>query len=230
MKLTKWDRSRTQEYNKWFKGYIKKKDVILVLPSKKLEGKRLGNFIDSFDVVVRVNQGYLYSDNLIEDFGVRTDILYHALAPSGGANKRTDWNVDDLVSRGLECVVIRSGNNKRYVRFKKRNKARLRFRFIQGGHKKTIKTLSYTGVLAVWDLKNFDFNSLYILGMNFYETGHYKGYDGRKELNTLKKVRRKHVKNKTIHDHSKQKKWLKTLITDSPNIDCDLDLKRILEI
>lgn len=56
-------------------NFLRDKRVILVGPGGILHNKGLGNFIDSFDVVVRVNS-LPYPKSLENDLGARTDIYY----------------------------------------------------------------------------------------------------------------------------------------------------------
>lgn len=57
---------------------VNNKSVIIVGPSPHLNGKKLGNFIDSFDIVVRINEFYVESQK--EDYGTRTNIAFLNLA------------------------------------------------------------------------------------------------------------------------------------------------------
>ncbi len=61
---------------KIFKNIVKNKKVILVGPAPNILGKKYGEFIDSHDIIIRTNGGYPISDNLIEDYGRKTDILF----------------------------------------------------------------------------------------------------------------------------------------------------------
>lgn len=51
------------------------KNVILVGPANNLIGKEMGEFIDSFDLVCRLNDSYIISEDKVEDYGKRCDIL-----------------------------------------------------------------------------------------------------------------------------------------------------------
>lgn len=57
-----------------FKHFSLGKNIAIVGPSPHLEGKRLGNFIDEHDLVVRVNE--VSSKQNSVDFGSRTDVLF----------------------------------------------------------------------------------------------------------------------------------------------------------
>lgn len=84
------------EYNEsgkmedYFRSLIEGKSVIYVGPSPILEGKGMGEFIDSFDVVVRSNNSYPVSEHLHKDYGSKCDILYTNIYFSKEINKLND--------------------------------------------------------------------------------------------------------------------------------------------
>ena len=61
---------------------ISNKRVVLVSSAPYLKDKNIGNIINSYDTVIRINRG----TNLIQDpnYGNRTDILYHCLCQKTG--------------------------------------------------------------------------------------------------------------------------------------------------
>lgn len=67
---------RFSKYDNEFAEYIKGKKVVVVGPSPFLTGKKLGSYIDGFDVVVRPNLGYFFTEKNPDDFGKRTDVIY----------------------------------------------------------------------------------------------------------------------------------------------------------
>jgi choline kinase len=50
------------------------KKIIVVGPSPSLQGQNLGGFIDSFDLVIKINNGYKLNP---KDYGSRCDVLFH---------------------------------------------------------------------------------------------------------------------------------------------------------
>lgn len=57
------------------KSFFNKKKIILVGPANNLINKKKGKFIDSFDIVCRLNDSYIISEDKIEDYGKRCDVL-----------------------------------------------------------------------------------------------------------------------------------------------------------
>lgn len=56
--------------------FIKGKKVMIVGPSPWMVGKNYGNYIDSFDIVIRINQGIYLTESNPQDFGSKTDVAY----------------------------------------------------------------------------------------------------------------------------------------------------------
>ena len=54
------------------------KDIILVGPAPNIKGKGMGEFIDSFDVVIRPGQLTKIPQSEILDYGSKTTIISHS--------------------------------------------------------------------------------------------------------------------------------------------------------
>ena len=76
--------------------YLEGKNIILVGPCNSLIGKNLGDFIDSFDIVVRIKRGYPVPDNLHKDLGTKTNLLYTTLRLDNGSNNLTKKDVENI--------------------------------------------------------------------------------------------------------------------------------------
>ena len=63
---------RNQQLSQW----LKNKKVIVVGPAPYLQGKNTGAWIDSHDVVVRMNHGWHLSAAQKKDYGSKVDMLY----------------------------------------------------------------------------------------------------------------------------------------------------------
>ena len=84
--------------SKNFNDYLKGKSVVIVGPSPYLEGKSKGKFIDSFDVVIRMNKGWKIPPTQIKDYGSKTNIRWHCMMEhpnNGGA-----FEIDNMVNAG----------------------------------------------------------------------------------------------------------------------------------
>lgn len=56
---------------------LKNKNCIIVGPANNLIGLGKGSFIDSFDIVIRLNDSYIISEERQKDYGNKCDILLH---------------------------------------------------------------------------------------------------------------------------------------------------------
>lgn len=65
-----------------FDNFISNKKVIIVIASGSTEKYENGSYIDSFDVVVRVGNGYIV-DGLESKVGSRVDVVHHQLRTKG---------------------------------------------------------------------------------------------------------------------------------------------------
>ena len=62
-----------------YKNYLKGKKVVLVGPAWHTKHTNQEELIESYDVVVRMNNGFIISEKKQKDIGRRTDILYCTL-------------------------------------------------------------------------------------------------------------------------------------------------------
>ena len=83
--------------------FLKNKKVILIGPSESLLKNKNKDFIESFDIVVRVNRGIEPTEKYSEFIGNRTDILYNCMLenPDNGG----PINVDYFSKKNLKYLV-----------------------------------------------------------------------------------------------------------------------------
>lgn len=174
------------------KEYLKNKRVIIVGPSNSLLNKSppQGEFIDSFDVVVRINRGIDPINNFKDYIGKRTDILYNCLLenPDNGGiidvNQLKQNNVKYLIYHpevsyeGIAINKIPNHVNKKtliniensgiktdMIDYKKYNLV-----------SNETKCRPNTGFIALFDLLSYDIKELYITGFTFYLDNFMDGY------------------------------------------------------
>ncbi len=82
-----------------------------------------------------------------------------------------------------------------------------------------LKTRPYTGVLAITDILRYNIKSLYIIGIDFYKGGYYKGYSNKNKLP---------INNSNIHYIPPQINLLKNIFLQNNNIFVDNNLNHIL--
>ena len=232
-----------------FYNFIKNKSLIIVGPSKNLENKKMGKFIDSHDIVIRLNNSFpiLYNKEVShEDVGTRTDIIYHT-----GAIKKVleliyeKYKIDK--SEILKADKIKYFVSKRDPIVGTRLEKKYTSDFVKiirndikilTVHKKFLvklrKNLKNTdpnmSTIAFIHLLKFKFKSCRIIGCDFYSSGYNKSYFipntlifDEKSKKLIRKDGRKRRKPKIPHDTKIQIRFLlKVLKNDKRFIINDL--------
>jgi len=160
---------------------FKNKRVVLVGPSPHLLGKNLGKFIDSFDVVVRVNEIGVTSD-LYDDYGSRTNVAFLSLYSEVIPYYREmihNVNYDELK------LIVHPGDeyNLNPYTNEKTESAKKYFDLLNidiAYHQIVVPSISETskffgcypstGSLTMIELLNQELKELYVCGFSFYLT------------------------------------------------------------
>lgn len=237
-----------------FSEYVKDKKIIIVGPSKFLEGKKRGKAIDSYDVIIRLNNNYpIYLNRRVQqDVGTRTDILYHT-----GAIKK----VLELASKKykisksylLEADRIKffvskrdpikgSQSEKKYISdfmniFREDIKViTIHKEFLLNLRKRLKNTDPNMSTISFAHLKKFKFKSCKIIGCDFYSTGYNKSYFlpntlkfDYKKKKLVRKDGKKRRKPKIPHNIKIQIKFLLELLKDDKRFEIE-DIKKWREI
>jgi len=190
-------------YNEEYKDYIANKKIIVVGPGPFLSGKGLGVFVDSFDIVVRINLGSGLCKNFSNDFGKRTDVIYvnqlirkefglelPTSIPNGKSNFYcvqsfvTDNEKCSICKEAIcgECYVEEKQSNLRYSHWS--CVAYTDYRLIpekviilnSTSLKNYVKELPLIGLSAIIHLLSFKPKSIHVTGFDFYDAlKHNKG-------------------------------------------------------
>lgn len=180
----KWKELRTfGGFDKSYNEFLKDKRVVIVGPSPSLEGSGKGDWIDSFDIVVRINKAFPVEEGMTEDIGSRTDIHYHCLCTEmhcGGPvfyQEMKDQNV--FVSCPYPKWVQPFYND--VVRFENDNKKwDLGFHVLDTdyfmGIAEMLGTRANSGTLTILDLLCYDVKELHITGFTWFRDGWRKSY------------------------------------------------------
>lgn len=185
-----------------FSNYLKGKNVIVCGPGAILTNKGLGQKINKYDIVVRLNNSYPV--NIINrlnnyDVGTRTDIIYHTGAIctclKQAANKYNIGRIEMLKNDGVNWFLSKRDP----IKGKKRDKEFLEKFFklndaYEKKHNTSIKIvpvfneflgdlqniLRHTdpnmSTLAITHLLTFDLKTLEIVGCDFYSSGYHRYY------------------------------------------------------
>jgi len=220
----------TDQTREDYADYLKGKRVIVVGPAPHMDGSKMGDFIDSYDVVVRVNRGYRISKDMVSDLGQRTDILYQTMLPHLGMGTTTP--IEELKNK-MQWVSASFPDKKHkpmIEKFIKFNSNRMRFHIIDKKYWESLRKkvdVPHSGTVAIFDMIKHDIKELYVAGITFYQaTGphgafYYEGYH--------KKANKKKWAKGTKHDCSRTFKYFKKISEKDNRIKCDHILEELLK-
>jgi hypothetical protein len=219
-----------------FNEYIKNKKIIIVGPAPYLNKYNLGKFIDSFDIVVRVNKGHQMTQDPIK-YGSRTDILFHCVSQiyeNGGSLNNSlikEKNIKYLFccypyiyhDENTSFKGKLGGNIQLYEKLLKQNlnvnKVMIDKKYYID-FENSLKTRPNSGFIAIDHLRRYTDN-LYVLGFTFFKGGYNKLYrdkiDGKTE--NLESVVLNRIKG--THDINKQMEYFKNKILERVHIDSE---------
>jgi len=214
-------------------NFLVGKRIIIVGPAGYLQGKGLGEWIDSFDIVVRIN--HAIPIKYPKDYGSRTDVLYHILSHRGGdgfhkvlvskneillwKKEKLQWLVskhEAMSKRIRDMEKIIDGNLQWITLTRMFNR---RVRSMVGGSK-----TPNTGTYAVIHLLEKNIKELQITGFDFYRTGVYTGYGDIKSNEDAIKV------NKIWHELEPQVEYFRKIYKRDVRLKIDDTLKGILKV
>lgn len=171
----------------YYNNVLKNKRVCIVGPSPSLKNSNQGGFIDSFDIVVRVNRGFPVSVDT-EDIGSKTSIHYHCLNTdeySGGKVYLDELHKSNVI---LSCPYPKNvfPFHADIVKFEKDNQERVKYHYIDTDFymkcADLIGTRPNSGVCAIIDLLCFNIKSLHVTGFTFFKDGWRKSYKDTKQV------------------------------------------------
>ena len=173
------------DYLKFLKG----KRVIIVGPAESLLERGDGKFIDSFDIVVRVNRGIEPTIKNFQKIGSRTDILYNCMLEkedNGGVIDLNLLKLKDVKYVSYHSQVSYQGKAEPTKPYHLDNgKLTIMNSFLKThmiDHKfynsisSQVNCRPNTGFIAIFDLLFHEVKELYITGYTFYMDGFMKGY------------------------------------------------------
>jgi hypothetical protein len=223
-----------------YQEYLKNKNVIIVGPAAYLKDFENGSFIDSFDVVVRINRGIELLDLNSKNLGTKTDILYNCLieTPENGGElnielfkkKNVKWisTIPNSTKEGFaKNMKLHPLVDTKSVRLLKKN-----FKFHVMDYKlynnvnRNVNSRSNTGYAAIFDLLNYHIKSLYITGFSFYLDDFFNGYKSGSKINEKEFALK--CFNSTRHQQKPQWEYLKKIILQNKIIKTDKILDEIL--
>jgi lipopolysaccharide biosynthesis glycosyltransferase len=193
-----------------FSLLIKGKRVIFVGPATTLEGKKMGEYIDSFDTVIRMNSSMIIPPEFQEDYGSRCDILY----VSSVFHKNNLLTIKNTNHIKLIC------STRNYSEFSSKNHL-----FDVSNIYNDKKLL--TGLYVIQDILNGNPSELYITGIDFYQSEiNYVNFYKIGDLHTDENVKRTINK---YHDVDHDLTFFKENIANKSNVTLDETLRIIVK-
>lgn len=194
---------KTQTNPNLFKNLIRNKKVIIVGPSITIQDCQLGKFIDSFDIIVRLNKSLPVPPHMYNHIGSRTDILYNSLNTTDypGENNVNPIFLKHQKIRYLRCPYPPIVPFKHDIEsFQRKNRNIIPFGYIdQDYYRKlrySLQTRPYTGTCAIADILHSDVKELYVMGVDFYTYG-YTNYYRKVSPKKLDRLRNNNIHKRT---------------------------------
>ncbi len=179
-----------------YKEYLKGKRVALVGPGWHTKNTNQHDLIDSYDIVVRINDGIGLAETYPEDLGERTDILYCTLGDryfkkityfkskvyrEAGVKLKvrkklfTKKNIENY-NKFLKWIVIthaikHPSNVKRLAKMIKNTTISINIvkRDIFEKMQESMGSSLSAGIVTIYDLLQYKIKELYITGFTFYD-------------------------------------------------------------
>ena len=226
--------------NNKYQDYLNGKKVALVGPAEYLTKLNTGKYIDSFDIVVRINRGTEVIDKYYNSIGRRTDILYNCLIKSpdnGGDIKVKEYKKNQIkwiATTPSPYLNVESKSNELHKMVSWFTVIKLKWNFnfhIMDQKKysfinKKVESRANTGFASIFDLLNHDISKLYITGFSFYLDNFMSGYKNGCERNEEEFAKQCFVSKR--HKQEPQWRYLKEIFQKDKRIEVDEILQKIL--
>lgn len=160
-----------------FGRFVGRKYLALVGPEDTLLGSGSGDYIESHDLVVRVDRGHLISPEMVPDVGDRTDILFHDLRfghlPSGERERfAADIGADiTWICGAYPLLDLDHPHARDAIAFETVLDTERAFRTVRLDRYlalfRRVLTRPSIALSAINDLLGFDIGGLYVTGFSF---------------------------------------------------------------
>ena len=209
--------------------YIENKKIIIVGPAGYLQGKGLGKYIDSFDIVVRINHAIPILNKI--DYGARTDVLYHILSRRGkdGIHKKyiTEEEIKEWKKNKVVWLISRHDDRSKRIQALKHylngnvDWITIKSNFYNKLKKETGKAPN-TGILTIMHILSLKPKTVNVIGFDFYKSGVYEKYGDIKDNENAGVV------NAVWHDVEEQIIYLKKILQENDNLIIDDYFKDVI--
>ncbi|MBL6444763.1 glycosyltransferase family 29 protein [Fulvivirga sp. 29W222] len=213
---------------------VKNKRVAIIGAANSALNTNLGDYIDEFDFVIRINKAprLIYEGTHASDIGRKTDILFHSFyenEKSGGGP--LDFNLFDKlgIKYVINPVATFSGSRVTYNFYKKYLLPKVTYSVQRDDYNKVVQGLNGNkptiGFCALMLTLLSDCKEVYVTGFTFFKTPFAKGY--RDEVQQPEQVR-KLINTEGHHDVDLEFENFKQIYREYPQLKLDLALQDIL--
>ena len=224
-----------------YKELLRNKKIAIVGPADYLENSNLGEEIDSYDLVVRINRGIELIENYHKDIGRRTDILYSCLIEEPtNAGKIDPFKFSDEYKLKFICTTPFEKNTlflkhkdihpladkQKFKNLSKLIPTRIIPLNFWKDFSKELKTRPTTGYISIFDILEFAPKKLKIFGFSFYMTNILKGY--KKGINHNEENFYEIALKSTRHEHYKMLDFAKKCLLSNSKVTFDPFLNELL--
>jgi|TARA_B100001094_G_scaffold323972_1_gene375788 hypothetical protein len=219
---------------KLFEDIFQDKSLAVVGPSPHLKGKKLGSYIDSFDLVIRVNE--IVPNSLRNDYGKKNDIIFISV-PNNSieyyknlfkqlSNELHDVKYFICPRNSLHVSPYHLGNFRDEENiFNNFSKLNTYHNLVHIGNNENDRLESEmgfhpsTGTLTLSFLTQFKYNHLYVAGFSFYKT---KNRYNSKKARLMKKAYGRNINNAPAgHNQEIEIKYLQSKFEHLQNVSGD---------
>lgn len=194
-----------------FSKLITNKKVIFVGPSRLLIDTQKGNWIDSFDVVIRTNASFPVQEKYQIDYGKKCDFLYVNVQFT---REHFPLPVENYKENHLQFICFKAGIPDEPLASKYNDLISIRS-YGKVGEKLKIKHIKgiLTGSMILEDVLSFLPSELWVTGIDFYLHGQWnwgKAYiDNYLSDTIIQKAKKKKAEGKLIpHDIESNKEYM----------------------
>lgn len=210
---------------------VTNKRVIILGPAPSITNFT-PEFVEEYDVVVRVNKSVPVPDDIARHTGTRTDILYCCFSESQIEPDPLVVHPDVWKDHGVKLVVCPFPRKFKwmdhcYAKWDARNVG-LPLEIMSDSDYDILAACSKcrpnTGFAAIWHLLRYPITELYIAGFTFYRQGYhpsYRRYNEEQIMDWLKRA--------GVHDPDAQLKYFYSMWQHDSRIFVDSALLKILQ-
>jgi|TARA_R110002096_G_scaffold315619_2_gene509882 hypothetical protein len=232
--------------------YLNNKRVVIVGPAPEEEYVAgFGEYIDSFDVVVRVNRGWRMSKQNPEVFGFKTNILYHCLDFDEENGGYIDYdflkkskcetivscypNINDINHRD---IMFNMGIRQHCFELFLKQNGGVDYSFVSDGFylnlDSKMNTRPNSGTVAFLHLLQSNLSHLEIIGFSFFSKGYVDSY--RSSIDGISAKDAEHSEHLVLdrmrkaqnHNIKRQIDFCKPVLTNDSRVSFSKSMKKVL--